>query len=76
MLVQEFYRLKVLIILEQLITSVVEKKRNNLNEQDMKVYWKIWIEDRGIRDGGSVKKNLKIKQINKSWISGDVGGRL
>ena len=42
----------------------------------MKVYWKIWIEDRGIRDGGSVKKNLKIKQINKSWISGDVGGRL
>ena len=75
-MVQEFYRLKVLIILEQLITSVVEKKRNNLNEQDMKVYWKIWIEDRGIRDGGSVKKNLKIKQINKSWISGDVGGRL
>ena len=76
MLVQEFYRLNVLIILEQLITSVVEKKRNNLNEQDMKVYWKIWIEDRGIRDGGSVKKNLKIKQINKSWVSGDVGGRL
>ena len=53
-----------------------KKKRNNLNEQDMKVYWKIWIEDRGIRDGGSVKKNLKIKQINKSWVSGDVGGRL
>ena len=75
-MVQEFYRLNVLIILEQLITSVVEKKRNNLNEQDMKVYWKIWIEDRGIRDGGSVKKNLKIKQINKSWVSGDVGGRL
>ena len=40
-LVQEFYRLKVLIILEQLITSVVEKKKNNLNGQNFKVYWKL-----------------------------------
>ena len=37
------------------------KKKNNLNEQNFKVYWKIRIEDRGIRDRGSVKKNLKIK---------------
>ena len=59
-MVQEFYRLKVLIILEQLITSVVEKKKNNLNEQNFKVYWKNRIEDGGIRDRGSVKKNLKI----------------
>ena len=36
------------------------KKKNNLNEQNFKVYWKIRIEDRGIRDRGSVKKNLKI----------------
>ena len=28
------------------------------------------------QDRGSVKKNLKIKQINKSWISGDVVRRL
>ena len=60
-MVQEFYGLKALIILEQLITSVVEKKKNNLNEQNFKVYWKIRIEDREIRDQGSVKKNLKIK---------------
>ena len=60
-LVQEFYSLKVLIILEQLITSVVGKKKNNLNEQNFKVYWKIRIEDREIRDRGLVKKNLKIK---------------
>ena len=37
------------------------KNKNNLNEQNFKVYWKIRIEDRGIRDRGSVKKNLKIK---------------
>ena len=37
------------------------KKKNNLNEQNFKVYWKIRIEDREIRDQGSVKKNLKIK---------------
>ena len=37
------------------------KKKNNLNEQNFKVYWKIRIEDRGIRDRGSVKKNLKVK---------------
>ena len=59
-MVQAFYRLKVLIILAQLITSVVEKKKNNLNEQNFKVYWKNRIEDGGIRDRGSVKKNLKI----------------
>ena len=48
-MVQEFYPLKVLIILEQLITSVVEKKKKkNLNEQNFKVYWKIRIDDRGI----------------------------
>ena len=40
-----------------------EKKKNNLNEQNFKVYWKSGarIEDREIRDQGSVKKNLKIK---------------
>ena len=32
--VHEFYRLKALITLEQVITSVVEKK-NNLNEQNV-----------------------------------------
>ena len=32
--VHEFYRLKALITLEQVITSVVEKKKNNLNEQN------------------------------------------
>ena len=55
------YSLKVFIILEQLITSVVEKKKNNLNQQNFKVDWKIRIEDGGIRDQGSFKKNLKIK---------------
>ena len=38
-----------------------KKKQNNLNEQNFKVYWKIRIENRGIRGRGSVKKNLKIK---------------
>ena len=38
------------------------KKKNNLNEQNCKVYWKIRIEDPGIRDQGSVKKNLKINK--------------
>ena len=33
-----------------------QKKENNHNQQNFKVYWKIKIEDRG-----SVKKNLKIK---------------
>ena len=33
-----------------------QKKENNHNQQNFKVYWKIRIEDRG-----SVKKNLKIK---------------
>ena len=60
-LVQEFYSLKVLIILEQLITSVVGKNNNNLNQQNFKVYWQIRIEYRGIMDRGSVKKKLKIK---------------
>ena len=46
--------MKVLIALEQLITSVVEKK-NNLNEQNFEVHWKTRIEDRGsrIEDRGS-----------------------
>ena len=41
----------------------VRKKRefNNLNEQNLKVYWKIRIEDGGIKYRGSDKKNLKIK---------------
>ena len=58
----EFCHLKALITLEQLITSVVEKK-NNLHEQNFKVYWKIRIEDQGstIRDRGSVKKKLENK---------------
>ena len=38
-----------------------KKKKINLNDQNFKVYWKIRIEDREIRDRGSVKKNLKIK---------------
>ena len=37
------------------------RKKKNLNEQNVQVYWKIRIEDRGVRDWGSVKKNLKIK---------------
>ena len=37
-----------LITLEQLITSVVEKK-NNLNEQNFEVYWKSGSEVRGSR---------------------------
>ena len=43
---------KVFITLEQVITSVVEKKKNNLNDQNFKVYWKIRIEDRRL-----VRKN-------------------
>ena len=41
--------------------SVRKKEKNNLNEQNFKVYRKIRIEDRGISDRGLVKKNLKIK---------------
>ena len=52
-----------------------KKKENNLNKQNFTVYWKIRIEDREIMDRGSVKKNLKINLINRSWISGDVGRR-
>ena len=44
--VHKFYRLKALITLEQVITSVVEKKKN-LNEQNFEVYWKTRIGDRG-----------------------------
>ena len=51
-MVQEFYGLKALIILEQLITSVVEKKRIILMSKKFKVYWKIRIEDRGSRNQG------------------------
>ena len=49
--IYEFYRLKALITLEKVITSVVEKK-NNLNEQNVEVYWKIRIGDgeSGIED--------------------------
>ena len=68
--VREFYCLKALVTLDQVITSVVEKK-NNLNEQ--KVYWKR-IEDRGsgIGDRGSGIEDrlqkLEISEIlNKSW---------
>ena len=52
--------------MELLITSVVEKK-NNLNEQNFEVYWKIRTKNRG----SGIKerlKNLKIKYIHKSWI--------
>ena len=48
----EFCRLKALITLEQLITSLVEKK-NNLHEQNFGVHWKTRIEN---RDRESVKK--------------------
>ena len=54
-LFHKLYHFKALTSLEQLITSVVEKK-NNRNEQNFKVYWKTRIRDRGL-----VKKNLKIK---------------
>ena len=55
--VHELYRLKALITLEQVITSVVEKK-NNLNKHNFEVYRKTRNEDRGsgIGDRGSVKK--------------------
>ena len=64
--VHELYRLEALIILEQVITSVVEKKKNNLNEQNFVVYWKIRIEDRGSRNRESRigQKELENK-INK-----------
>ena len=48
--VHEFYRLKVLIALEQLIT-LVDEKNNNLNEQNFEIYWKTRSEDRGWRIG-------------------------
>ena len=44
--VHEFYRLKALITLEQVITSMVEKKNNLRNEQTSELYWKRRIEDR------------------------------
>ena len=44
--VQEFYRLKVSIALEQVISSVLQKKKNNLNEENFQVYRKTRIEDR------------------------------
>ena len=58
-MVHEFYRLKALITLEQVTTSVVEKK-NNLNEQNFEVYWKTRIDN--------PLKKLEIKKMNKSWI--------
>ena len=45
-----------------------KKKKNNLNKQNFTIYLKIRIEDREIMDRGSVKKNLKINLINRSWI--------
>ena len=49
--------LKALITLEQVNTSVVEKK-NDLNEQNFEVYWRTRIGDwgSGIGDRGSVEK--------------------
>ena len=46
-----------LITLEQVNTSVVEKK-NDLNEQNFEVYWRTMIGDwgSGIGDRGSVEK--------------------
>ena len=58
-MVHEFYRLKALITLEQVTTSVVEKK-NNLNELNFEVYWKTRIDN--------PLKKLEIKKMNKSWI--------
>ena len=58
--VHEFYRLKARITLEQVITSVVEKKKNNLNEQNFEVYWKSRIKDRG----SGMEDRLKILEIN------------
>ena len=61
--VREFYCLKALVTLDQVITSVVEKK-NSLNEQ--KVYW-IRIEDRGSGIEDRLQK-LEISEIlNKPW---------
>ena len=53
--VHEFYRSKALITLEQVITSVIEKK-NNLNKQNFEVTGKS-----GSRIEDRLKKNLKIK---------------
>ena len=53
--------LKAFITLEQVITSVVEKKeKNNLNDQNFKVYWKIRVEDRlkKIVDRGDMGRRL------------------
>ena len=71
MSVHEFYRLKALITLEQMITSVVEKKRTVLMSNNSRFTGLLEdlergsrIEDRelGIENRGSVKKkNLKIK---------------
>ena len=65
MSVHEFYRLKALITLEQMITSVVEKKRTVLMSNNSRFTGLLEdlergsrIEDRelGIENGGSVKK--------------------
>ena len=51
------WNLKALITLEQVNTSLVEKK-NDLNEQNFEVYWRTMIGDwgSGIGDRGSVEK--------------------
>ena len=61
--VHELYRLEALIILEQVITSVVEKNKIILMSKTSWFTGKSGsrIEDRGIGNRGSVKKNLKIK---------------
>ena len=74
MSVHEFYRLKALITLEQIITSVVEKKRTVLMSNNSRFTGLLEdlergsrIEDRelGIENRGSVKKKKLENKINK-----------
>ena len=65
--VHELYRLKGLITLEQLITSVVEKK-NYLNEQNFEVYWKTRSEDRRWRMMGREGKSVKTESRQKNVV--------
>ena len=53
--------------LEQLITSVVEKK-NNLNEQNFEVYWKTRSEDRRWRMMGREGKSVKTESRQKNVV--------
>ena len=59
--IYEFYRLKALITLEKVITSVVEKK-NNLNEQNVEVYWKIRIGDGESEIEDRLKQTWKLNE--------------